>query len=216
MNTVVENKINEIIYLINLDGRLDSATAPEFERFFLNVYERGHIFLLLDASSLEYVTSRGIVALIRSLALLNKKNGAAAFVGVNEEVALLLGFFQLEEQAPHFPTPEEAQQYLNKKIVEYRSHRQGFEGRPLGAPLEGLGGSENIPLSGNFTDDDTPRFTVNASPTETEFPISFAEPEIVNCAHCSEQLRVYRSGRHLCPVCHQKFGVKSDGSVIFV
>ena len=59
----ITTTVNEKDFFVSIDGRLDTATAPQFEEFI-----NGNIFkmdtLTLDCAELEYVSSAGLRVLL--------------------------------------------------------------------------------------------------------------------------------------------------------
>lgn len=92
---IIFNRNEENLY-INLDGRLDTITAPEFEEF-LNSNLNGVKNVKLDCEKLVYISSAGL----RVLLSLNKKmKSSLKLVNVQElvmEVFEVTGFVDILE-----------------------------------------------------------------------------------------------------------------------
>ena len=58
------NKTAETL-IVNVEGRLDTTTAPELEKF-LNANMEGITALTIDCEKLEYVSSAGLRVLLSS------------------------------------------------------------------------------------------------------------------------------------------------------
>ncbi|MBI3394326.1 MAG: hypothetical protein HY042_00675, partial [Spirochaetia bacterium] len=56
----------------------------------------------------------------------------------------------------------------------------------------------------------------SATSSFEEERLLFAEPIIFSCEQCGAHIRVYHSGRHMCPSCKVVFRVRRDGSASFV
>ena len=84
------NKTNNEL-IVNLDGRLDTTTAPELERFLANNYE-GVSHLTFDCEKLSYISSAGLRVLLGAH---KRTKGEMKLTGVNElvmEVLEMTGF----------------------------------------------------------------------------------------------------------------------------
>ena len=76
---------------VTLDGRLDTTTAPELERFFHENYENGNT-VTINCEKLAYISSAGLRVL---LAAQKKTKGAMKLTKVGElvmEVFEMTGF----------------------------------------------------------------------------------------------------------------------------
>ena len=77
-----------------LEGRLDSATAPEVEGIVLQMAERFNT-VILNMAQLEYISSAGLRILKLLYLALRKKNGELAIKNANKlvmEVFEMTGF----------------------------------------------------------------------------------------------------------------------------
>ena len=82
---------NENELLVSLDGRLDTTTAPEFERLFNENYN-GATSLVIDCEKLIYISSAGLRVLLSAH---KKMKGAMKLTKVGElvmEVFEMTGF----------------------------------------------------------------------------------------------------------------------------
>ena len=70
--------------VFNLEGRLDTVTAPELEKE-LKESLNGVTSLTLDFGKLEYISSAGLRVLLAAQKLMAKQ-GSMKFTGVNETI----------------------------------------------------------------------------------------------------------------------------------
>lgn len=81
--------------VIKVEGRMDIATAPEFEKNCAAFMEQGHQKVVIDFSSLEYISSAGLRSIL-SIAKKLKSGGGSlclcSLTGLVKEVFDLSGF----------------------------------------------------------------------------------------------------------------------------
>jgi anti-sigma B factor antagonist len=96
-------------HLINLIGRVDSATAPDFTKAMDDLIDKGVYKFVIDMSNLEYMSSAGFRALLgaqRNCKRYNRGEVILAAVPARIQEALeLAGFTELFKT---FPEPLEA------------------------------------------------------------------------------------------------------------
>lgn len=92
MNLNIEKKTEDSSIILN--GRLDTTTAPELEKYLEkelpNLSE-----VVFDFENLEYISSAGLRVLLMAQKLMNQKNGSMKLIHVNEmvqEVFEITGF----------------------------------------------------------------------------------------------------------------------------
>ncbi len=89
--------------VVVLTGKLDTVTAPAFEKRIREVIGTGAVRLVLDLSAIEYISSAGLRGLLVLSKLLKEKQGKACLVGVKGnvrsvfEMSGFLTFFRAEE-----------------------------------------------------------------------------------------------------------------------
>ncbi len=80
----VTKKKNGSILLVNVEGRVDTVTAPQFESEIKSDLN-GVTELVLDFSQLTYISSAGLRVLLLLQKVMNKQ-GSMKIVGANETV----------------------------------------------------------------------------------------------------------------------------------
>lgn len=80
----LKRKTEKSAMTVVVNGRIDTATAPEFEQG-VKPYLDGVTELVLDFAGVNYVSSAGLRALL-SLHKIMMKQGSMKLVNVNEEV----------------------------------------------------------------------------------------------------------------------------------
>ena len=81
--------------IIKSEGRLDIATATEFEKKCTALLEQGHLKLVLDFSALEYISSAGLRSILAVAKKLKSRGGTISLcclTGLVQEVFALSGF----------------------------------------------------------------------------------------------------------------------------
>lgn len=96
MNITISEKNGTVIGV--LDGRLDTAAAPQFAKDMEPLMEKANLPIVLDCTKLEYVSSSGL----RLFLTLRKKTiaegGSVTIKGVNAEIKqvfTITGFISL-------------------------------------------------------------------------------------------------------------------------
>lgn len=81
--------------IVKVSGRIDSATAPEFDNALKGLLERGRRKIVIDCESLEYVSSAGLRAMLAALKSAKSNGGNVVLAQTNERVRdtlALVGF----------------------------------------------------------------------------------------------------------------------------
>ena len=84
--------------IVSVTGRIDSATAPEFDNALKGLLERGRKKIVLDFTKLDYMSSAGLRAMLSALKAAKNGGGNLVLVNVNERVRdtlILVGFQSL-------------------------------------------------------------------------------------------------------------------------
>lgn len=93
MEIIEEKKANAAIFI--LKGRFDSSTSSEVEKTILASINQGTKNIILDFSSLDYISSAGIRALVHCHKEIEKKQGRILLSSVPkpiENVLYITGF----------------------------------------------------------------------------------------------------------------------------
>lgn len=108
------------ILVIHLRGRIDALSAREFDEFFEDLLRGGERFFILRGNHLEAISSAGIGSLVKFVRRLRGLGGGAVFVGLPEEIRLLLEFFGLGELLPAYAKLEDARAALESSLVRFQ------------------------------------------------------------------------------------------------
>lgn len=94
--------------VVSVTGRIDAVTAPEFEKGLSAMIASGETVLLLNLSSLEYISSAGLRSILTTAKQIKAKEGKMLFSGLQgpvKDVFKISGFgsifkiFETEEEA---------------------------------------------------------------------------------------------------------------------
>ena len=89
-------------------GRMDTLTAPEFEAKCLACLEAGSKRLVVDLSSLEYISSAGLRSILAAAKKLKAAGGDIAFCALSGIVAEVFAVSGFNKLLPVFATREQA------------------------------------------------------------------------------------------------------------
>ena len=94
--------------VVNLRGRIDAASALEFDRTLRELIASGGLRVLFNCADLRYVSSVGIGIFVECAKLASASGGYLSFAAMNQHVASLfqiVGFVSLFQT---YPSVEEA------------------------------------------------------------------------------------------------------------
>lgn len=81
--------------IVSVNGRIDSATAPEFDNALKGLLEHGRKKLVLDFTNLDYISSAGLRAMLSALKSAKNSGGNVVLVKTNDRIRdtlTLVGF----------------------------------------------------------------------------------------------------------------------------
>ena len=110
-----EEKSGSVI-IFKLSGRLDGATSPIVEKKILTAIQTGSTDVILDFSTLDYISSAGIRVLVHCHKELEKRKGHIFLTSVPkpiENVLYITGFL------PYFKVFENQQNALDSLAKEH-------------------------------------------------------------------------------------------------
>lgn len=102
----LQTRIENNAIVATIIGRLDSVTAPEYEKTIRELIDGGNCHFVVDFEKLDYISSAGLRALLLMAKLLKEKNGKVCFANVKGNVRSVFdmsGFttlFKLENSVP--------------------------------------------------------------------------------------------------------------------
>jgi len=193
------------VTVVEVKGPLNSETSQAFEEYINKLLEKDKLFILFNASQLEYISSSGIGLMLYLQKKISSQNGYFVLFNLPGEINTLFSLLGFTKIFIIVHTREEAFQIIEKQIELRHSsvsatHEDAFisdlshHDEPL--QLEEVEGSpepENIPVES----------------------IEFESPIIAECSECKSLIRIRRSGSYLCPDCHKEFTVQRDKTIIF-
>ena len=108
MSTNFTNEVineGDILIRFNID-RFDAALSPAFKEFFSDAVQQECPKVVLDLSSVAFMDSSGLGALISSLKQLNSQ-GSIVLVGLQPNVKGLMTLTRMDRLFPQYETLEE-------------------------------------------------------------------------------------------------------------
>ena len=91
---IIENKISDI-HIFKVQGRLDSTTAPEFEKRVYAAMGNGSLHMILNFQDLDYLSSAGLRIILKTAKDLKRANGKLILCAIEDyikEVFEISGF----------------------------------------------------------------------------------------------------------------------------
>ena len=72
--------------IVSVSGRIDSATAPEFDKALKGLLDAGRKKIVLDFSTLDYISSAGLRAMLSALKTAKNGGGNVVLVKPNDRI----------------------------------------------------------------------------------------------------------------------------------
>ncbi len=94
----ISQKPLKYVDIVTVNGRIDSATAPEFDNTLKGLLEHGRKKIVLDFTGLDYISSAGLRAMLSALKSAKNGGGNVVLVKTNERIRdtlTLVGFHTL-------------------------------------------------------------------------------------------------------------------------
>lgn len=114
--TVEINDNSAGIPVIRLIGTVDAQTFFEMDEALTELCEQGKRKIIIDANSLDYITSARVGSLVGHFTSIRENNGDLVFVGLdnNDTVYRVFELLGMTAIFPHVASEEEAMKMLGK------------------------------------------------------------------------------------------------------
>lgn len=96
------------VTVVDVSGRIDSATAGEFDEAIMGLIESGHKNLLLDMSEVDFLSSAGLRTLVSARKALQKSSGVIKLTQPSQRVVDTLDIAGLDVLFEAIPDREAA------------------------------------------------------------------------------------------------------------
>jgi anti-sigma B factor antagonist len=96
MKTEIKHEDTNSIVAVN--GEVDALTAPELARAIVDEIAEGHVYLVIDLTGVEFVSSAGLQILFDAVKETRAQGGDLRVVSINPEIDNLLkmsGFYNV-------------------------------------------------------------------------------------------------------------------------
>jgi anti-anti-sigma factor len=189
--------------LLEIAGRLDSASSPDFEDYINDIISRNIRFIIFDAKKLEFVTSEGIGVLILIQKKVVMKNGFFVIINMSNEIKTLFSLLGFDKIFTFNDSRIEAMQLIDRQM-ELREND-----------------TENISMKNevNTSDEIKAEEKKYEKPSDMEIPVTvsaaFPSPVIIECIKCRSLIRIKEPGDYLCSECSERFSVDEDQIIKF-
>lgn len=97
-------------YVVTVNGRMDTTTAPEFERTVTEWMGRGESTFIVDLTGLEYISSAGLRSILMVGKKLKAQKGSLAFCSLAPMVAKVFSISNFTALFPIYDSLEAALQ----------------------------------------------------------------------------------------------------------
>lgn len=186
--------------LLEITGRLDSSSSPDFEDYINDIISRNIRFIIFDAKKLEFVTSEGIGVLILIQKKVIKKNGFFVFINISNEIKTLFSLLGFDQIFTFIETRIEAMQLIDRQI-ELREN--DLEVSIPGVSMPGIIAEE------------MKQEKAEEQKFSEPVPAAFQNPVIIECIKCRSLIRIKEPGDYLCSECSEKFSVDENQIIRF-
>ncbi len=199
--------------IIEIEGPLNSDSAPDFDDYVNKLADNNVIYLLLDMKNLPFISSEGIGAALMLQKSINSKNGVAVFFNLNYEITSLfklLGFDKLftiaSDRADALQILDRHMELFQKDNPSQSSGVKTTVGHPTFEETSSI-------LEEDLQEEDS--FTVLEDSEDTAENENRDESFVIECVKCRSLIRIRESGDQLCPYCSAEFTVTDEKQAVF-
>ena len=93
----IKNVHEDNYHILKVIGEVDASSSIELDTAMQKALEEGHENLLIDCTSLEYISSAGLGVFMSYLEDLKKKNMKLVFYGLNDKVFNVFSILGLDQ-----------------------------------------------------------------------------------------------------------------------
>lgn len=94
----IEKSVDDKWLVMHISGRIDALSAPKLEAEAKTVIDQGNVWIAMDLSTVQYISSAGLRILLTTLKALNSKSGNLVLTnpaGNVREVLNIAGFSKI-------------------------------------------------------------------------------------------------------------------------
>jgi len=104
----IETQEHKRVVVVTVEGRIDSATASEFEDALNEFTKQGKNNIVLDLSEVDFISSAGLRVLVTARKAVKSAGGDIVFADSSEQVLETLEIAGLDVLFEHYPDREKA------------------------------------------------------------------------------------------------------------
>lgn len=104
----ITTKVYRRVTVITVDGRIDTATSPEYEEMVNELIDKGNYNLVMDFSDVEFLSSSGLRILVTTRKRLREMGGDVILANPSQRAKDSLEIAGLDELFKSFPDRESA------------------------------------------------------------------------------------------------------------
>lgn len=115
-NLPIEEFEKEGIHILRVGGRLDATSAPILERKLVHIVETPGAKIVINLSSLSYLSSAGLRVMLAASKRLKNTNGTVAFSNLQDSVMEIVKLAGFEHILKFYPTEAMALKALKTSL----------------------------------------------------------------------------------------------------
>ncbi len=196
--------------IIEVEGPLNSDSAPDFDDYISKLVNNNVICLLIDMKNLKFISSEGIGAILMIQKSINERNGLAVFFNMNNEIISLFKLLGFDKVITTASDRADALNLLDKHMELFPDDLQTIRSeniKNIELPLP----DEETSITDYETEDSLPVEDFDGFDGSEDTDDSF----VIECIKCRSLVRVRETGEQLCPYCSAKFSVTEGKKAVF-
>jgi len=105
---IVEEPLSQEGALLRVRGRLDAVTAPDLKERLKQLAAGGHVHLVLDMTTVSFVDSAGLAALVSGLKVTREAGGTIKLAGLGRQARTAFEVTLLDRVFEFYPDADAA------------------------------------------------------------------------------------------------------------